>query len=86
MPSGTARWGLTQSLCGALLAIGRRCVRSNCLCLYQPYSGRGHRQPLGGIYLYRLLIQESQNDRIRSARLRGDQLTLGYGSHTVAKP
>ncbi len=41
---------------------------------------------LGGIYLIVLLIQESRKKMTESvARLRGEQLTLGYGKYTVAE-
>ncbi len=40
---------------------------------------------LGGIYLIVLLIQESRKMTESVARLRGEQLTLGYGKYTVAE-
>ncbi len=41
---------------------------------------------LGGIYLIVLLIQESRKKMTESvARLRGEQLTTGYGKYTVAE-
>ena len=84
--SGTARWGLTQAaLCGALLLlVADLCAQQ----LFMPYQ-----LPvgvvtvsLGGIYLIVLLIQESRKKMTESvARLRGEQLTLGYGKYTVAE-
>ncbi|VEA38093.1 Ferric enterobactin transport system permeaseprotein FepG [Salmonella enterica subsp. enterica] len=84
--SGTARWGLTQSaLCGALLLLAADACAQQLFMPYQLPVGVVT-VSLGGIYLIVLLIQESRKKMTESvARLRGDQLTLGYGSYTVAK-
>ena len=79
--SGTARWGLTQSaLCGALLLLAADLCAQQLFMPYQLPVGVVT-VSLGGIYLIVLLIQESES----VARLRGDQLTLGYGKYTVAE-
>lgn len=84
--SGTARWGLTQSaLCGALLLLAADACAQQLFMPYQLPVGVVT-VSLGGIYLIVLLIQESRQKMTESvARLRGDQLTLGYGSYTVDK-
>ena len=79
--SGTARWGLTQSaLCGALLLLAADLCAQQLFMPYQLPVGVVT-VSLGGIYLIVLLIQETES----VARLRGDQLTLGYGKYTVAE-
>lgn len=84
--SGTSRWGLTLSaLCGALLLLMADLCAQQLFMPYQLPVGVVT-VSLGGIYLIVLLIQESRKKMIESvARLRGDQLTLGYGKFTVAE-
>lgn len=84
--SGTARWGLTPvGAVRRIITTGRRCVRAATVYALSASSGRGHRQPRR--YLpYRLVnsgVPQKMTESV--ARLRGDQLTLGYGSYTVAK-
>lgn len=68
-----------------VITTGRRCVRAATVYALSASSGRGHRQPRR--YLpYRLVnsgVPQKMTESV--ARLRGDQLTLGYGSYTVAK-
>lgn len=84
--SGTARWGLTQAaLCGALLLLAADLCAQQLFMPYQLPVGVVT-VSLGGIYLIVLLIQESRKKMTESvARLRGEQLTLGYGKYTVAE-
>lgn len=84
--SGTARWGLTQAaLCGALLLLAADLCAQQLFMPYQLPVGVVT-VSLGGIYLIVLLIQESRKKMNESvARLRGEQLTLGYGKYTVAE-
>lgn len=84
--SGTARWGLTQAaLCGALLLL----VADLCAqLLFMPYQlpvGRRYRQPRW--YLPYRLVNSGVSQKMTEsvARLRGEQLTLGYGKYTVAE-
>lgn len=69
-----------------VVTTGRRCVRAATVYALSASSGRGHRQPRR--YLpYRLVnsgVPQKMTESV--ARLRGNQLTLGYGSYTVAKP
>ena len=83
--SGTARWGLTQAaLCGAVTA-GGRSLRPTTVYAVSTSGWRRYRQPRR--YLpYRLVnsgVSQKMNESV--ARLRGEQLTLGYGKYTVAE-
>ncbi len=84
--SGTARWGLTQAaLCGALLLLAADLCAQQLFMPYQLPVGVVT-VSLGGIYLIVLLIAGvSQKMTEWVARLRGEQLTLGYGKYTVAE-
>ena len=78
--SGTARWGLTQAaLCGALLLLAAD------LCAVSTSGWRRYRQPRW--YLPYRLVNSGVSQKMTEsvARLRGEQLTLGYGKYTVAE-
>ena len=83
--SGTARWGLTQAaLCGALLLLAAD-LRSATVYAVSTSGWRRHRQPRR--YLPYRLVNSGVSQKMTEsvARLRGEQLTLGYGKYTVAE-
>ena len=84
--SGTARWGLDPG--GAVrgtFTAGGRSLRPTTVYAVSTSGWRRYRQPRR--YLpYRLVNSGVPQKMIESvARLRGDQLTLGYGKFTVAE-
>ena len=84
--SGTARWGLTQAaLCGALVTAGGRSLRPTTVYAVSTSGWRRYRQPRR--YLPYRLVNSGVSQKMTEsvARLRGEQLTLGYGKYTVAE-
>ncbi len=84
--SGTARWGLTQAaLCGALLLLAYRSLRPTTVYAVSTSGWRRYRQPRR--YLPYRLVNSGVSQKMTEsvARLRGEQLTLGYGKYTVAE-
>ncbi len=83
--SGTARWGLTGGAVRGAVTAGGRSLRPTTVYAVSTSGWRRYRQPRR--YLpYRLVnsgVSQKMNESV--ARLRGEQLTLGYGKYTVAE-
>ncbi len=84
--SGTARWGLTQG--GAVrsaVTAGGRSLRPTTVYAVSTSGWRRYRQPRR--YLPYRLVNSGVSQKMTEsvARLRGEQLTPGYGKYTVAE-
>ncbi len=84
--SGTARWGLTRG--GAVrcsITAGRRSLRPAAVYALSTAGGRGDRQPRRDLphRLARSGVTQEMTDS--TTRLRGENLTLGYGKKIIAR-
>ena len=79
--SGTARWGLTGGAVRCSITAGRRSLRPAAVYALSTAGGRGDRQPRRDLphRLARSGVTQEMTDL--TTRLRGENLTLGYGKN-----
>lgn len=83
--SGTARWGLPSCAVRCAVTTGSRSLRPTTVYAVSTSGWRRYRQPRR--YLPYRLVNSGVSQKMTEsvARLRGEQLTLGYGKYTVAE-